>query len=472
MRHATLLPAAAVCLSLCCFTSVQADTDFEAQEEKMEARIERSLKTYTDLQESILAEKTPLLDSISDLENRMFALQDELETIRSQTQRDAEQFDSLRDQQASLKSQNDYAINLLDEYLNSFESRLNIAEDQRFEQQLDTLRDQTQLLESGSVEAIDPYAEILESGLDRLEQIIGGYTFDGKAVDSIGVVTDGSITVFGPSSYFSSTANSTAGLLSFKVGTTEPSVSEISPGLQGSIRAFHKDGAGVLPLDSSQGKAITLSKAKGSLKDHVDKGGLVGYLIITMGFVALLLALVKLVDFRVLSVSRSSHYTEIAQAATSGKLADAQALALKAKGWMGAMLSEGARYANDDRDLLEDHMLGVILEKKPRLERFLPWLAVTAAAAPLMGLLGTVVGMIKTFTLISIFGSGDPKALSSGISEALITTELGLIIAIPTLIVHGALLRIAKMRIGSMKMAAAEFSKRVAVVENDSANHK
>ena len=104
-------------------------------------------------------------------------------------------------------------------------------------------------------------------------------------------------------------------------------------------------------------------------------------------------------------------------------------------------------------------MVSVILHRKPQLERFLPWLSVTAAATPLMGLLGTVVGMIKTFTLITIFGSGDPKALSSGISEALVTTELGLVVAIPTLIIHGALLRLAKRRISAMELTATEFSK-------------
>ena len=149
----------------------------------------------------------------------------------------------------------------------------------------------------------------------------------------------------------------------------------------------------------------------------------------------------------------------MASRAVEGKLDDAKAEASKSRPWMRDMLQEGASHALSNRELMEDHMVSVILNRKPRLERFLPWLAVTAAATPLMGLLGTVVGMIKTFTLITIFGSGDPKALSSGISEALVTTELGLIVAIPTLIIHGALLRLAKKRIGAMELAATEFSK-------------
>jgi biopolymer transport protein ExbB len=168
---------------------------------------------------------------------------------------------------------------------------------------------------------------------------------------------------------------------------------------------------------------------------------------------------VKLIDFNALNVSIPSNLAATAAAAVEGNLEKANEQIAKSKPWMKAMLTEGAAHANEDRELMEDHMISVILHRKPRLERFLPWLAVTAAATPLMGLLGTVVGMIKTFTLITIFGSGDPKALSSGISEALVTTELGLVVAIPTLIIHGTLLRLAKRRISAMELAATEFSK-------------
>ncbi|MBT5707990.1 MAG: MotA/TolQ/ExbB proton channel family protein, partial [Verrucomicrobia bacterium] len=82
-----------------------------------------------------------------------------------------------------------------------------------------------------------------------------------------------------------------------------------------------------------------------------------------------------------------------------------------------------------------------MLSVQPKLERFLNVIAVTAATAPLLGLLGTVTGIIKTFKLMQVFGAGDPKPLMAGISEALITTELGLILAIPSLLLHALLSR-------------------------------
>jgi biopolymer transport protein ExbB len=87
------------------------------------------------------------------------------------------------------------------------------------------------------------------------------------------------------------------------------------------------------------------------------------------------------------------------------------------------------------RQQLEDRISESMLQESARLSRFSAAILVVAAVAPLLGLLGTVTGMISTFDIITEHGTGDPKLLSGGISEALITTELGLIVAIPTLLI-------------------------------------
>jgi biopolymer transport protein ExbB len=109
------------------------------------------------------------------------------------------------------------------------------------------------------------------------------------------------------------------------------------------------------------------------------------------------------------------------------------------------------------RRVMEELFYEKLISIRPKLDRLLPFLAVTAAAAPLMGLLGTVTGMIKTFALITEFGTGDARSLSSGISEALVTTELGLIVAIPILVIHGILVRMSRGKVGRMEGAAMAF---------------
>ena len=103
-------------------------------------------------------------------------------------------------------------------------------------------------------------------------------------------------------------------------------------------------------------------------------------------------------------------------------------------------------------------MYETILDTQPKLSRFLPVIAITAATAPLLGLLGTVTGMINTFNLITLFGTGDARVLSSGISEALVTTEFGLVVAIPALIIHALLSRKVKSILGDMEKYALIFS--------------
>jgi biopolymer transport protein ExbB len=91
------------------------------------------------------------------------------------------------------------------------------------------------------------------------------------------------------------------------------------------------------------------------------------------------------------------------------------------------------------RQQLEDLVAEAILSERPTLERFLPAVNVIAVVAPLLGLLGTVTGMIATFSVITEHGTGDPRLLSGGISEALLTTQWGLMVAIPALLAHALL---------------------------------
>jgi len=95
----------------------------------------------------------------------------------------------------------------------------------------------------------------------------------------------------------------------------------------------------------------------------------------------------------------------------------------------------------------------------------MPLIALTAATAPLLGLLGTVTGMIQTFQLITLFGTGDAQTLSGGISEALITTQFGLMVAVPALIVHALLSRKSKGVISNMEQTSIGFINGLSVRE-------
>lgn len=442
------------------------EPDVAALAVEMEARVEASLQRYRDLQERIAEEKIPIVETINALENQAIELRAQARSIRASQDEAREELRKRQSLSRDLRTQNDYVSGLFAQYLNTFEGRLHISEDQRFESALTPLREAIDIAGAGSAVAREKRTEAVELCLDRLDLLAGGYAFEGRVVDKSGEILEGKVIVFGPAAYFHNQAKDAVGLLTFRPGALEPELTPLGDEFGQSLREYVADSDSLLPLDASLGKAISLKEAEGDWREHVEKGGKVGYAIIAMGGLALLLALVKLGDFQSLRVAAPANLAAVASSAFSGDSEKTDKELSSSSPWMRSMLQEGAAHVREERELMEDHMVSVILRRKPQLERFLPWLAVTAAATPLMGLLGTVVGMIKTFTLITIFGSGDPKALSSGISEALVTTQLGLTVAIPTLIIHGALLRLAKRRIGAMELAATEFAKVVSKLDS------
>ncbi|MCP4548108.1 MAG: MotA/TolQ/ExbB proton channel family protein [bacterium] len=119
----------------------------------------------------------------------------------------------------------------------------------------------------------------------------------------------------------------------------------------------------------------------------------------------------------------------------------------------------GLEQAAEPWEIMRDSLQDAGRQNAPILERRLVWLQTIAQAAPLLGLLGTVLGMIKMFASISLSGLGDPNALSAGISEAMFTTAIGLVIGIPTLVAYNLLSARADILIGEMEAHAARLIK-------------
>jgi biopolymer transport protein ExbB len=216
-------------------------------------------------------------------------------------------------------------------------------------------------------------------------------------------------------------------------------------------------GEGAFPFDPTLGNAHKIEATEETLREHVEKGGPVMIPIFAMAGLALLVALFKWFG---LAFKRKPSRKKIA--ALLGAVAEndpeaARAAVARIKGPVGKMLSAGVEHLNEPRELIEEVMYEQMLTAKLKLQRMLPFIAVCAASAPLLGLLGTVTGIINTFKLITVFGSGDVKTLSGGISEALITTEFGLIVAIPSLLLHAFLSRKARAIVGHMETSAASF---------------
>ena len=223
------------------------------------------------------------------------------------------------------------------------------------------------------------------------------------------------------------------------------------------------DGSGELPLDSTMGNALKIKQVEETWWEHVNKGGVVIWPLLALGLAAALVALVKWVQLANLRRIQPSDLQSILDHVNDNDPASALALAKRIKGPAGELLQTAVQNAGESKEMIEEILYEKMLHNKPKLERLLPFLSLTAATSPLLGLLGTVTGMINTFKLITVFGTGDPKRLSSGISEALVTTEYGLIIAVPCLLLFALLSRKAKGILASMEQTAVGFVNGLAV---------
>jgi biopolymer transport protein ExbB len=186
-----------------------------------------------------------------------------------------------------------------------------------------------------------------------------------------------------------------------------------------------------------------------------------------LGLLALaaLVGLLKWLGLSITLLPGNKRLAELLAAVAAKDQARAVALASKLSGPAGRMLRVGCERLNQPKELIEEAMFEKLLIARAQLNRFIPFIGVAAACAPLLGLLGTVTGIITTFKLMTIFGSGDVKVLSSGISEALITTEFGLYIAIPAVLCHSFLNRKAKGISDRLEQIAIRFMGEIGKVD-------
>ncbi|MDZ7831673.1 MAG: MotA/TolQ/ExbB proton channel family protein [Desulfobacterales bacterium] len=171
-----------------------------------------------------------------------------------------------------------------------------------------------------------------------------------------------------------------------------------------------------------------------TVADTMESGGVIGYIILGLGISGLLLILARVL-FLLRAGSRVKRITRIVyKEIENGKGAHAYDAVKDFKGSTARVIRATLRNITADREHIEDIITESILNENRALDRFSNFILVIAAVAPLLGLLGTVTGMINTFDIITVYGTGDPKLLSGGISEALVTTMLGLMVAIPLLL--------------------------------------
>lgn len=285
-----------------------------------------------------------------------------------------------------------------------------------------------------SAAALTERLAVVGASLQRLESLFGGSMASGKAVTTDGAVLTGQFAAAGPAVFFK---GDTSGLVVRGKGDPLPTVLQGG----GEIEALFAGQPAMVELDVTGGAALALEEATGGPIELIRKGGLWVWPILLLAALALVFGLIKAKSFAGYREPSEAWVRSILAAQQEKDLARAQELAAEARHPVGPVMQRLIDSSSHSSDVVEETLYEELMDVQTKATSLLPIIAVTAATAPLLGLLGTVSGMIRTFNLITVFGSGDPKPLAGGISEALVTTLFGLIVAIPALILHAFLSR-------------------------------
>ncbi len=443
--------------------AADADSGFQGAAADLRRQLEDSLKELAELRRRVADETLPLSRKLREAETRLADLRAEYQKVSRSLDTGTQGISNTRAEIKARTDETSYLGSLVAEYSRNFESRLHIAELQRHKAAIEASRLALENTALERTQVFDAQVALVDASLGRLEDVLGGSRFEGRAVDDKGDVETGTYLMLGPVAIFRSADGQEIGTAEQRIGSLEPAVVSYQDPTDkeaGSLAVLGVGGA--FPLDASLGNAHKVQALEETLWEHILKGGPVMWPIFAVAGAALLVALWKWISMALLSSPKKKQMDALLAAIASGNRALAKDKAESMKGPVGRMLAAGVEHMDEPKELMDEVMYEQALHTRLKVNGLLPFIAISASSAPLLGLLGTVTGIMNTFTLMTVFGTGDVKTLSSGISEALITTEYGLIVAIPALLIHSFLSRKAKGISDDLDKAAIAFGNEVA----------
>ncbi|WP_017444898.1 MotA/TolQ/ExbB proton channel family protein [Gayadomonas joobiniege] len=390
-------------------------------------KIEHAEKRLQVTQAEISAEKAKLADELRKLEQKVLGLREQTSVARRQADEKTLSLQQLENRLTDWVKQAEFQQNLLDRFLQR----------QGFSyEQLSVLQN------AEKIAAVKNYAEQAGYFLRPNWQ-------PNKVILPTGQLVNAQTLSIGPITWFVGPQTQVGLADQTEQGFQAQAL--LPDELADTVIDLQTKGSGHLPVDASLGRAFTRQQSDESTIEHLVKGGI---WVVPIVFFACLAVLIGL--FKVIQMSRLAKFVDLTPAQTEQLLHMKSDVYNQIKGMQQKLVEVANSVSN--QQAREDHLFIQLQKDKTHLEKWLNVIAVTAAVAPLLGLLGTVSGMIETFKMMTAFGSSDPEVISGGIAKALITTELGLVVAIPALILNAVLSRWARKYYSQLESFAIQLS--------------
>lgn len=429
--------------SLICVAGLTASVDRETVWRELESRLNEARSLQAETTAAIDAEKVSLLRELEDAESALLATQRQWELVRAKEHslEDA----SLREPMVRRIELIQNAIGELEQFGGEFSGHLHPAEAVLSKKLRDVLLPSWEVTSEGltSDAGMESHIEVVGTAIVRLENLSGGTFFHSEGLYPDGSWSNGEVLLLGPLAFFKPEDAKNIGWINSR-SSGIPALSDQFPASQEELGSVFERGVGVLSIPADPMHPYLLESGASGIFSTIAKGGIWIFPIIAFAFLALGSALLKWWRLRAYSPPPMEQFESMIQ---NLNLLSGEELASRLDSFtvpLRRLVGKGLDMKEQSARELEVSLLKEVYPLHPEMTRLLPFIAITASVSPLLGLLGTVSGMIETFDIISVHGVRNAQMLSGGISEALITTEFGLIVAIPALVLHTLLSRRVK----------------------------
>ncbi|MEM5515058.1 MotA/TolQ/ExbB proton channel family protein [Pseudoalteromonas sp. AS84] len=395
--------------------------------------IKTAQRTLNKTQNSISKEQATLAKQIFTKQQSLSKLREQAAVNRRLADENTLSLDQLQTRLDTWQQQQQYQLNLLSRFVRQNTSNSDSSNE--------STNNQNELL-SRVISQINNQEQALYPHFNKQSIVLGN-----------GELSQASTLQVGPVAWFSTQTPKLMGLLNLDDESSALKVALVQSTSNDNPldNTLNQNGAGstLLTFDPSLTHLVTSQAQQESPLEHLEKGGLWAIPIILFACFALTIALLKAAQLLCLSKIKMHSQMQLQQffkAENSSEFAGMQQQLFN------------LTLQSEKGQVRDDQLFNQLIHDKHKLDNFIGAIAVTAAVAPLLGLLGTVSGMIETFKMMTLFGSGDPEVVSGGIAQALITTELGLVVAIPALVLNALLSRKAKAYYSQLEGFALQLS--------------
>ncbi len=441
-------------LSMLFLTGPAFGQDMRAASKKARAEYEAALAEARRSEERILADRKALQGEVVRLQKNVKELEASIESMNKEIKQLQEKEEGLSEKWARESMNFRELTGVVRTVARDLETLLrNSYFSARFTQRLDRI---SPLLKKDRFPSIDEIKEMVELFFQEMELTGEVVLRKGRFVDRKGREKGGDILTIGR---FTAAYRDGDEIGFLRYSGAEARFFALSAlpswSVRRNLRGYMEGKDNAVTIDLSGGGALRQITHRPNLIEQCKKGGPIVWPILAIGFFALILIVERIIVLKRVHGKTEKVMEHVNVLASQGKWEECQNIVNQQRGKpVNNVLMAGLSNRGEDRETLEGIMQEAILKELPRLERFLPTLNIMGAIAPLLGLLGTVTGMINTFHVITLYGTGDPRMMSGGISEALVTTMLGLSMAIPIMLISTFLSRRVEHITGDMEEKA------------------